>query len=189
MIHPHLSALTIDIFTILCLIGITFFVYIGWIDMTTQKIRNKTLLYLLPFTVIHLFFPPPIGAGASLALWSTSIIQPLILFALLFIGYAIKTMGAGDAKYGFVIGLWLSPHSIIEFIMISAILTLLVLGPMVIFQRLCSTDKYLLWASKYPKLLLIRNKKVFCAYGPFMSCAAIYITLKWLYAIKTGQSF
>ncbi len=94
----------------------------AWQDFVSWKIRNWTVLALLAdyalLAVVR--WANPAGAGVPLELAGTSplygdLAAGLLLFALGFVLWALRMLGAGDAKLFFPIGLFVGLHYLFAF--------------------------------------------------------------------------
>ena len=101
-------------------------VWAGVVDLTTMKIRNDLVLFLL---AIYAALAPIAGFGAVDIGLSAAVASGVL--ACMFVFFGLGWIGGGDAKLAAVIALWLGADHTLAYILYTAafggVLTLLIL--------------------------------------------------------------
>jgi prepilin peptidase CpaA len=92
-------------------------VYAGVTDLTTYKIRNGLVLFLL---LAYVALAPFDGFTVEEIGWSAAVAAAVLLFAFVF--FALGWIGGGDAKLAAVTTLWFGADHTLAYLMYTALL-------------------------------------------------------------------
>lgn len=98
----------------LCFVGAT--VWAGMKDLTTMKIRNDLVLFLL---AIYAALAPLAGFGAVEIGMSAAVALGILICMFIFFG--LGWVGGGDAKLAAVIALWLGADHALPYVLYTAV--------------------------------------------------------------------
>lgn len=110
----HLAAL---------MLGLAGMAWIAVADFRTLKIRNVDVLVLTAIGAVIVATDPD-------AVWKSSLLVATVLFALSFVLWSIKMIGAGDAKFYFPLGLivgWSGAGIYVVFLLVTSAMFLWIL--------------------------------------------------------------
>jgi len=101
--HHHLALALLPAVTVLGLV-------VSWTDIRSRRIPNVVLMIALAYAVVaYAMYAWFAGWGPGLRALGFALLGMLIGFGLLYPGYAIRQVGAGDVKLMMVFGFFLGP--------------------------------------------------------------------------------
>lgn len=141
-------------------------VWAGVMDLTTMKIRNDLVLFLL---AIYAALAPLAGIGAVEIASSAAVAFGVLVCMFMFFGFG--WIGGGDAKLASVIALWLGVEHTLPYVLYTAafggILTLLILQ----FRSLPLPAMCL----RFPWISQLHDRSSGVPYGVAIASAALFV--------------
>ena len=146
----------------LALLGIVFalLIWVSWTDIRFRLIRNT------PVIAIALLFAPFawLAAAQLPSAWFSHVGTALVLFVFTFFCFTRGWMGGGDAKLIPAIGLWVGPHGVLPFLLMTA------LGGVVVAVALVAMQ------SRREKLTIGAARKLPLPYGVAIAAGGMWVT-------------
>lgn len=107
--------------------------YVAWFDFWNLKIRNQSILALIVLYLVWASFTGFQTLGADVGVG-------VLLFAIGFVMWFARMMGAGDVKLYFCLGLFMGFSHLAWFAILLLLLSLLFMGAMVLVRRSSATQ-------------------------------------------------
>ncbi|WP_308494330.1 A24 family peptidase [Microvirga aerophila] len=149
----------------------------GWMDLSTMKIRNELVVFLL---AAYAALAPLAGVSVAEIGWNAA--AALSVFSAMFLFFCLGWIGGGDAKLASVIALWIGADHALDFLVYTALfggaLTLIILQ----FRSIGLPPQYL--RSSWIARLHSTNSGV--PYGVAIAAGALFIfpNTAWMTALS-----